>query len=676
MAALQTLKQIPSPFSLEERSEFMGYYILFHIRNEPPPENPRGGKSALLRFTRAFREEVKKASPAFAKRSELKVSEEGVALFAKFSDQMLSSDMALSGFEEIGKSEKWRRSVVYLVSSLLEFHFGEGAVMGMEERRGGLGDKDIIQCDDLLADEERKKASLNGSSTALNPQAAPFVSSFGLQNMQNGATVNGDTSIANSFTQTQAVAPAFGPFSGGVFSSTSSAFNTTSKPGQPNAFGIITPRSTTPQPPPPLEHPHPATSFPFVSSAVTSEPVPIPTTQQTTAASGTTSTANAFGAGAGNTVFGFGKGSAFGGSFSTTVSAATTPPKQNVFTESSETQRQRQQAQSPQQSIAQTYKQHPFTGPAVPMSLTPPITVSNTPSMLPFSFSNPTMPSHLGSTVPSFQQTLPSNKGMFAAQDEKGITFSTPERQQSASGQPSALGLGNFIPTNEGPRPTFNHVPPAKPSTAKPFRNQGIPKPAQQIVQSNLPKTVSQPPPASPLPVSRKGWAADFGQIEFQHLFQCVFAAILADTLAKESYERKVRRQLKSCFDRWIRRATERCEKKLEKFERERRRSVEWKQREAIVNGGTAGMSKLKRARMSSVIISRSVGSHYDNRGRQVKRRLDIGPLKSAAEIGEEVIKVRRIISGYIHFSYAYFNLFSGPNIDRSIGRVEHSWGP
>ena len=76
----------------------MAYYILFHIRNQPPLEteddfrskgSDHGQISLTVTFARKFREEVKKASPPFGKRSELLVGDDGVALFDQLEKDML-----------------------------------------------------------------------------------------------------------------------------------------------------------------------------------------------------------------------------------------------------------------------------------------------------------------------------------------------------------------------------------------------------------------------------------------------------------------------------------------------------------------------------------------------------------------------------------------------------------
>jgi nuclear mRNA export protein SAC3 len=620
--------------------EFLGYYILFHIRNEPPLPKPQGGDSLLLQFARSFREEVKKASPPFAKRSELKVTEEGVVLFLRFSEQMISMHGSLQGVGEASNSELWRRSVVYLVSSLLEYHFGEGAVEGMEDRRGGLSDLEIIQCDNVSgvgAGVSKVPALTNGSISSLNPQATAFVSSFTSGN----TSING---ISSNFTvqpKPQTPAASFSSFGVNPFSRPN-AFgmpNPFSQPtstlSQPNAFGIVTSTSTNPQPP----------ANAFGSTSSTSSTFEFGKPPQTQHFGSGSSLANAFAGGSGSSSFGFGKGSAFGGSFTAATSTKPTqkPDMQQHFQAS-----QHQQTHSDQPELKRTEVPNPFGAaptPVPPFSLAPSVTNSRPSSSLPFSLTPSSTPPPKGPVAvgapqaPAFPKFAPFSTPSGGAQkkDETttSITNNWPVPAQittfdsvTSRGADGPVGLKQLISSSSA---SNSATGPKKASTTTPL---------PFVISQPQIKTQVQAPKPDPI----KGWVTEFSQKEFQHLFQSAFAAMLADTLAKVSYERKVRRELKCCFDRWLKLATDRCEKKMKKVERERKRAEEWhaNQKKSHMNGTTSGISRLKRSRMGSMLISRGVGEVKSSGWRQVKRKLDTSPAKGAAEIGEEVKKVCR----------------------------------
>lgn len=125
---------------------------------------------------------------------------------------------------------------------------------------------------------------------------------------------------------------------------------------------------------------------------------------------------------------------------------------------------------------------------------------------------------------------------------------------------------------------------------------------------------------------------------------------MLADILAKETHERTLRRHAKACFDYWSKKALVKHEKKMEKVERERKRTEEWnrKQKEAKADGQIIvnGLSKLKRNRMSSALTPTHTSSEVQMQmngsgGRLVKRKIEVDVPKTAVEIGEEVKKVR-----------------------------------
>jgi hypothetical protein len=686
----------------------MGYYILFHIRNEPPPAGNKE-RSSFLRFARSFREEVKKASPAFAKRSELKISEEGIQLFTRFSEEMTSNPAALAGMEELNKSEGWRRSIVYLVSSLLEFHFGEGAVAGMEERRGGLSHLDIIQCDTLLstgtAPASTPFPTLNGSAStsSLNATATPFVPlSFGTAKSTNAFGVSGN---GNAFlAQPQLQQPSGFGFGTGAFpTSTSSAFGNAANaastlpfsrpapqapehkpnaflpstststisalgPGQANAFGFPISGSTSssaPQAPP-------ANVFGVPLAGVAQQGTAAPTQiQQPQPATAPT---NAFGFGAGNSAFG--SGSAFGGGFP--ISSGTSTPVLRPGSAAPSMglggqpthhlQQTEQQAQSPFPSGAsQMQTKFPFTTPALPsvpqtspaFSLAPPPTTSRPSSTLPFSLTPSSTPppapaTTSGISAPSPQQgtSFPSFPNFPKPQAQSNIQPPTPHpptasRPPTFPIQPSTNKLDTVVPPQQPSQSAFGSRPASTMMQPKP-QPAAVPTVPSPFLTAPMQQSRPQPTPTP----SRDVWAPDYAQRAFQHLFQTAFAAMLAETLAQESYERSVRRQLQACFKKWMNRANEICEKKTEKVEREKRRAEEWKLKhtEGVANGNGvgmngAGMSKLKRSRMSSVIslpgmdLEQATSNALVTSGRQVKRRLDNG-MKSAAEIGEDVRKV------------------------------------
>lgn len=582
---------------------------------------------------------MKKASPAFAKRSELKISEDGVILFLRFSEQMVSDSASLQGLEEAGKSNHWRRSVVYLISSLLEFHFGDGAVSGMEDRRDGLCDLDIIQCDNHA--EDVAKTSINGTTSSLNPKATPFVSNFGS---------NAFASMATSGAS-QTSSP-FAPFGGTPFSkpnafgvSTPSAFTSISgSSSQSNAFGVPT---AGPSQPAPNAFASTGSTFPTSTSA--------PSVLSSAPPSGS-GLANAFGAG--STSFGFGKGSAFGGTFMSTTSS--TPPAQKLQTPI--LQEQPSQAPRLQVPAAMSEMLMPTDVPPMsssPFSLAPPVATKPPSSSLPFSLSPsstpppkpaitpqpPHFPTFTPFTSPFGEQVKSANPmptaSPFQFGGAKGAATASFTSTSAPPTQFPINSISKFSDTDKAILAKETALVSTKPTSSMPPPVKIPRKPS--LVVPLIKQTSIQPPPVvqSPKPDPKKGWATELSQLEFQHLFQSAFAAMLAETLAKESYERSVRRQLRRSFNRWVNLVTDRCERKMEKVEKERKRAEEWAsiQKETLANGGVNGISKLKRHRMSSMLVS-TKGDLKSSGGRQVKRRLDNGQMKSATEIGEEVKKV------------------------------------
>ncbi|KZT35365.1 hypothetical protein SISSUDRAFT_174346 [Sistotremastrum suecicum HHB10207 ss-3] len=595
--ALQSLKELPGTFS----PEFRSYYSIFHIKNEPPEAPPDSMPSLTATFAVAFHEEVKKASPAFNRRSEIKVGTEGVELFNQFASRMLDGGPQLAGNFEDSKSAKWRRATVFLISCLLEFHFGSGCVAGIEERRQGLSNLDIVNSD--LGDEpinhqsspaplaDRSQADASSAPTTSLPTASspfqtpapPAAQASGIQGFSTFTSpfASASNTFASPFSKNTTQQP--GPSIQSVFgnSVSSSPFASSSKSvfapqaasssafGFKSAFGTgVNGSSLNPAAAaflPSSSSSGEKLSFGYSDDPVVASPSPVPggagsstSSNVNTATSGSVFASNAPVEPHPVQPSGF---SIFGAS--RREEGNPSPPISQPLLEPQPSQSAPESTPSKSGAFS-----HPPVSPPKPLSFPTAPSSAFTP-LLKESASASVQPDPLNSSslssnhLPSFPSSSKGFSGGFTPQPS---LFST---SASASSSPTPF-----------PTPSTSLFPPTQvPHSSEPPKAQPPPFPSFTSPSASAPPVVEDDvPPAdtvlTPSSASKgKERATDQNYTKYSHaLFDLMITSVTASTaaeaLAAELHSRHQQRVLKMALSKWVDRAIQKAERWAAKVDR------------------------------------------------------------------------------------------------------------